>query len=101
MIIGLDILGHIPNLVLDQYGSGSCFKINDKLISVDNVNNFLSPEHMSKCQYNNNNNNNNNNSSSNNNNNNMLMLIISMITIIRAMVTVMMKMMKVAGIMMI
>ena len=44
MIIGIDILEHFPSLVLGQFGSGSCFKINDKLIPVGNVNNVLSPE---------------------------------------------------------
>src|SRR5215469_3740083 len=79
MIIDLDILEHIPNLVLGQYGSGSCFRINDKLISVDNVNNFLSPEHMSKCKYSNNNATCSENEPTNVNVNNIIIIIIIII----------------------
>src|SRR5215469_14487768 len=52
MIIGLNILEHFPNLILGRFGSGSCFKINDKWIPTGNVNNFLSPEQMNKYKYN-------------------------------------------------
>ena len=52
MLIGIDILQYFLSLVLNQFGGGTCFKMNGKLIPLGNVNNFLSLEQMNEYRCN-------------------------------------------------
>ena len=52
MLIGIDILQYFPSSILSQFGGGACFKMNDKLIPLGNVNNFLCLEQMNEYRCN-------------------------------------------------